>query len=114
LFDVFDAVGAKAEAPPEITPHQAPEGLKRIDAHSQGPALIFPPDGASVETEAGRGLVLSAKGEGLSWFVDGRPLAKDQLAGAPVWRPAGPGFYTIRVVDAEGRQAKARVRVRGP
>jgi penicillin-binding protein 1C len=31
-----------------------------------------------------------------------------------VWRPAGPGFYRISVVDSEGREAHARVRVRGP
>jgi len=112
LFDVFDAIDAPAEAPPPIAPHQAPEGLRRLDPSGQGPALIFPPDGASVETQSARGLVLAARGEALNWYVDGRPLAKDPLQGAPVWRPPGPGFYEIRVVDAEGRTARARVRVR--
>ena len=112
LFDVFDAIDAPAQASPAIGPHQAPEGLRKLAPSGQGPALIFPPDGASVEAERGRGLVLAARGEGLSWYVDGRPLASDPLQGAPVWRPAGPGFYEVSVVDAEGRTARARVRVR--
>jgi penicillin-binding protein 1C len=118
LFDVFDALDAPAEAAPPIGPRQAPEALQRLAPAGEGPALIFPPDGASVEVDrfgpSGRGLQLSARGEGLSWFVDGRPLPRDPLAGAPLWRPQEPGFYRISVVDAEGREAQARVRVRGP
>jgi penicillin-binding protein 1C len=118
LFDVFDALDAPAEAAPQIAPARAPEALQRLTPAGEGPAMIFPPDGASVEVDrmgpSGRGLELSARGEGLNWFVDGRPLPRDPLAGAPLWRPRGPGFYRISVVDAEGREAHARVRVRGP
>lgn len=114
LFDVFDAIDAPAEAPPQIEPRQAPAGLRKLDPAGQGPVLIFPPDGASVEAQAGRGLVLAARGEALSWYVDGRPLAKDPLQGSPVWRPPGAGFYEISVVDAQGRTARAHVRVRAP
>ncbi|MCW5760700.1 MAG: hypothetical protein KIS90_13105, partial [Phenylobacterium sp.] len=37
----------------------------------------------------------------------------DPLSGRPIWRPPGPGFYQVTVVDSEGRRAQARVRVKG-
>ena len=114
LFDVFDVLDAPAETPPPIAPRQAPDALRTLNPTDLGPALIFPPDGASVEAQGARGLVLAARGEGLSWYVDGRPLAADPLQNAPVWRPSGPGFYEISVVDAQGRTARAHVRVRAP
>ncbi len=61
----------------------------------------------------GRGLALAAEGKGLSWYVDGHPLPPDPASGKPLWRPAGPGFYSLSVVDEDGRKARARVRVRG-
>ena len=54
-----------------------------------------------------------ASGEGLRWYVDGRPLAADPLSGRVVWRPATAGFYRLVVVDEQGRKAAAKVRVRG-
>jgi penicillin-binding protein 1C len=60
-----------------------------------------------------RGLALAAGGENLSWYVEGRPLAPDPISGRVIWRPASPGFYRVTVVDAQGRAAEARVRVRG-
>lgn len=119
LFDVFDAIGAPTRAPSPIGPRHAPEALQSLTpAAGEGPALIFPPDGASVEVDrtgpTSRGLVLAGRGEGLTWFVDGRPLARDPLQDAVVWRPPAAGFYRISVVDAQGREAHARVRVRGP
>jgi penicillin-binding protein 1C len=118
LFDVFDAINAPTRAPSPIAPRHAPEALQTLEPGGEGPALIFPPDGASVAVERwgpkSPGLVLAARGEGLSWFVDGAPLGVDRLQGSPVWRPAAPGFYRIRVVDAAGREAHAQVRVRGP
>jgi penicillin-binding protein 1C len=78
--------------------------------------LIFPPDGAAVRVEAlgpgSRGLVLAATGENLSWYVGGEALPIDPVARRPVWRPASEGFYEVVAVDAEGREARARVRIR--
>ncbi len=61
----------------------------------------------------GRGFELAAGGSGLSWYVDGAPVALDPVSGKPIWRPPGPGFYRISVVDAAGRAVDARVRVTG-
>ena len=62
---------------------------------------------------AGRGFVLSAGGQGLTWYVDGAPVPADPVSGKPIWRPPGPGFYRVSVVDAAGHAAQARVRVAG-
>ncbi len=116
LFDVADAVGAPASAPRPIAPKAAPLGLQKLGGED-GPRLIFPPDGASVQVDAlgprARGLVLAAEGEGLTWYVEGRPLDPDPVSGRAIWRPAAAGFYKLEVVDARGRKAKARVRIKG-
>ncbi|NQE62461.1 penicillin-binding protein 1C [Caulobacter sp. RHG1] len=117
LFDVADAVGAPTSAPRPIAPKSAPQALQQLQAANAGPRLIFPPDGASVQVDAlgvrGRGLVLAAQGEGLTWYVEGAPLDPDPVSGRAIWKPAAPGFYRLMVVDAQGRKANAKVRVKG-
>ena len=117
LFDVADALSLKPAAAPAIAPTAAPRSLQALAAPGEGPRMIFPPDGSVVRAPgfgaASRGLVLAAGGEGLSWFVDGAPLPVDPVGGHPIWRPPGPGFYRVTVVDAAGRAAQSRVRVTG-
>ncbi|WP_332765020.1 penicillin-binding protein 1C [Phenylobacterium sp.] len=117
LFDVADQLDAPASAPRPIAPRAAPQALERLEQADQGPRLIFPPDGSTVQVEAfgpdARGLVLAAGGEDLAWYVEGAPLATDPVSGRTVWRPKGPGFYRLTVVDTQGRKASARVRVKG-
>jgi penicillin-binding protein 1C len=61
-----------------------------------------------------RGLSLSASGGegGLSWFAEGRPAVIEATSGRALWRPSGPGFHTITVIDGEGRRESVRVRIR--
>jgi len=117
LFDVADLVASGPSAPPPIRPKAAPGALQRLEKANAGPRLIFPPDKATVQVEAfgpkSRGLVLAAGGEGLSWYVDGRPVALDQVSGRAVWRPEAAGFYSVSVIDQDGREARARVRIKG-
>jgi penicillin-binding protein 1C len=117
LFDVADVIGGPAAAPRPIAPKSAPGALQRLRAVSDGPRLIFPPDGATVQVDAvgpdARGLVMAAGGEDLTWYVAGQPLAADPVSGKVIWRPAAPGFYRLRVVDGQGRAASARVRIKG-
>lgn len=116
LFDAADLIDAPASAPRPVAPRGAPQALQRLEQREQGPRLIFPPDGSTVQVEAfgpaSRGLVLAAGGEGLSWYVAGEPLAADPVSGRTIWRPKGPGFYRLMVVDEQGRKASARVRVK--
>lgn len=112
LFDVFDAIAAPTRAPSPLAPRGAPKALQTLAASGSGPALIFPPDGSSVQMEGERGFVLAARGEGLTWYVEGEALDPEPVSGRVVWTPPSPGFYSLSVVDAQGREARARVRVR--
>ena len=116
LFDAADAITAPDSAAPPIAPKQAPAGLARLDQVADGPHLIFPPDGAVVQVDGAgpksRGLVLSAIGQGLTWYADGARLSPDPVSGAVVWRPAAAGFYQLEVADGQGRQVTAHVQVK--
>jgi penicillin-binding protein 1C len=116
LFDTADVLISPDSAPHPIAPKQAPVALTNLADSGDGPRLIFPPDGASIQVDAvgpkARGLVLAAEGDHLSWYVDGAPLKADPGGGAVTWRPPAPGFYGLEVVDDQGRKASAHVRVK--
>ncbi|MCC7266109.1 MAG: penicillin-binding protein 1C [Caulobacteraceae bacterium] len=116
LFDVADRLRAPPAAPRPIAPKAAPRALRRLEANDAGPRLIFPPDGATLQADAlgasARGFALAAEGKGLSWYVNGSPLSADPVSGKVIWRPRAAGFYQLSAVDAQGRAAKARVRVK--
>jgi len=119
LFDLFDAVersdrGFRARPEPaRQTPPPAP--LARFSPDDAPPVILFPPENAEIWAEDGdRAFMLSARGRGaLQWYAGGAPVARD-AGGAPLWRPGGPGFFELTVVDAHGRAARTRVRVRTP
>ena len=117
LFDVADQVGAPHAAPHPLGPKGAPSALTTLETDAPGPRLIFPPNGATVMANgfgpAARGLTLAARGDHLDWYVDGALIAPDPVSGQAVWRPSGPGFFHVVVVDGDGRRAQARVRVKG-
>jgi len=115
LFDVADLLSTSSAAPRPIAPRSAPPALQRLAPDHEGPRMIFPPDGSTVQVEgfgpAARGLSLAAGGQALNWYVNGAPLSREPVSGKVIWRPASPGFYKVMVVDPEGRRAQARVRV---
>lgn len=73
--------------------------------------ILFPPDGATVESLA-EGIALRAAGgrPPFRWIADGRQLSD----GAAFWRPDGEGFARLVVVDGDGRRAMATIRVASP
>lgn len=73
--------------------------------------ILFPPDGATVESlEDGIGLNAAGGRPPYRWVADGKPLAD----GATFWRPDGDGFARVVVIDKEGRRAAASIRVSVP
>ncbi|HWA01002.1 MAG TPA: penicillin-binding protein 1C [Caulobacterales bacterium] len=122
LFEAFDLLGlppAPAPTPDELQ-RNAPGALARLDAADgdNGPAILFPPNNAEVLVleygPSSRGLSLSARGgrAPLSWYAEGEPVPTEGTSGRAIWRPSAPGFHEISVVDADGRQAHVRVRIR--
>ena len=90
-------------------------GRSRLAPRTEGPRMIFPPDGSTVQVQgfgpAARSLALAAGGQMLSCYVNGAPPTPDPVSGKVIWRPPSPGFYRVTVVDAAGRRAQALVRV---
>lgn len=45
------------------------------------------------------------------WLINGQLLVKDERWRQTLWKPDGPGFSKIVVVDAKGQRAQARLKV---
>jgi penicillin-binding protein 1C len=123
LFDVFDRLHPGGATPMQAWLRDgAAPGVARLDtaATEAAPRILFPPDGAEVLAQSfgpqARGFAMAAQGgrAPLRWFIDGDPITTGDASGRTIWRPEAAGFYQVSIVDAEGRRASARVRVRGP
>ena len=87
--------------------------LAGLDADDPDPfTLVFPTDEAAIPLAEGQplGLRLSGGQRPFRLFVDGLPLARS-VSRQLTWRPAGPGFYTLSVVDGNGRTVEASVEI---
>jgi penicillin-binding protein 1C len=75
--------------------------------------LTFPPPGAVLDPD-GPHVTLRATGgrRPLTFLVNGTPLPAAAAKREAAWIPAGPGFYRVTVIDAEGSSARAEIRVR--
>ncbi len=122
LFSVFDRLKTSgAAAMPTMTSEHVAPGQRRLRPKddSLDPVILFPPEGTDVLiTEYGpqsRGVALAARGgrAPLVWYAEGARVPEEETSGRIIWRPSTPGFHEVIVVDAEGRRARARVRVRG-
>jgi penicillin-binding protein 1C len=125
LMDLFSRLGERVPlpAPPPgvlaVSTADLPPPLRRVDgtrdgASAQGaPAIAFPPQGARIPlTGADRlGLALKVRNGSppFTWFANGAPVAGEPHRRSARWRPEGPGFAVISVVDAEGRTSRVRV-----
>ena len=121
LFETFDAVSpvpTKLIAPRDFRIASAvPRTLQRFDrpsgpskAITAAPAIIFPPDGASLarsKSAAGelRPVVLKLQGgtAPFNWLVDGRPVGAAARQRQISWMPQSGGYSTLTVIDSAGR-----------
>jgi penicillin-binding protein 1C len=127
LFKIADLLGPAPSAPAlppagvlRVGNRQLPPALRRLDPAAReggepgagGLTILYPPNGAVVAWD-GASLPLEAAGGSapLRWLVDGRPLPPAAPRRTPYWRPAGVGFVRLTVIDAEGRSARATVRL---
>lgn len=119
LFEAFDMLERQGAPLPddidEIEDNTPGAALARLNAprETAPPEIVFPRPGVEIFMSDDRGFALAARGgaAGYRWYVNGEPLAPEELSGRAVWRPARAGFYDVTVVDGEGRAAKSKVRV---
>ena len=84
-----------------------------LAARSNEPAVAFPPEGSEVELLPS-GLLVKVQGgkAPFTWLANGVPLAVAQRGRSTVLSLPDSGFYTLSVIDAEGRSARTKIRVR--
>ena len=127
LFQAFarlkPSLAPQPPAPPAtllVSNAELPQPLQKFRSRSaafqpdpDAPAVAFPPDGAEVELLAD-GLMVRVEGgqAPFTWLVDGRPVMLELRARQAMLDDLGRGFVTLSVIDAEGRSARAKIRLR--
>ena len=127
LFQAFARLKPELDpqppAPPEtllVANAQLPQPLQRFrsrsaafEPESTGPTIGFPPDGSEVELLP-EGLMVRVEGgtAPFTWMADGLPVSVADRSRELLLAALGRGFVTLSVIDAEGRSARASVRLR--
>jgi penicillin-binding protein 1C len=130
LRDAFARIGVSARLPPprgvltvstaDLPAHLRHFGRGPEQAPKGAVEIAFPPDGARVDLGLSHG---SAAGQGrrelalqvrngrppFVWLVNGQPVARAPYARDARWRPDGPGFAEIAVIDAAGTASQVTV-----
>lgn len=124
MFKAFDLLPPDQRSRPAARDPQhpllqgsAPPALARLNGGQAERAsiprlrILFPPDGASIES-LNEGIALSASGgqAPLRWISNGVPLPEN----VTFWQPEGTGFAKLVVLDSSGRRAESRIRVLEP
>jgi len=127
LFQAFNRLKRKLDPQPPapaatllVSNAQLPLPLQRFrsrsaafEAAADAPAVAFPPNGAEVELLP-QGLLVRVRGgtAPFTWLADGVPVIVALEARETMLTLPGAGFVTLSVIDADGRSARAQVRVR--
>jgi penicillin-binding protein 1C len=105
-------------APPALARFSVGDALRAPGAVERPDRLqvLAPANGATVtlSAEGAQEVALRAAGgrRPLRWLVDGRPVESAAYRRGALWRPDGPGFHRVVVVDADGRSEALDVRVK--
>ena len=126
LFQAFarlkPTLTAQPPAPPQVllvANAQLPQPLRHFRSRSAAfepdaaaPAIGFPPDGSEVELLL-EGLMVKVEGgtAPFTWLANGLPVSNGG-ARETMLAALGKGFITLSVIDAEGRSARSKVRLR--
>jgi penicillin-binding protein 1C len=92
----------QAMAIDQRVPTAAPDALR----------LLFPPPDATISGDGPITLRAMGGRRPLLFLVDDTKLPSDPARRETSWRPEGPGFYRLTILDADGHAAHAPVRVR--
>ncbi len=127
LFQAFSRLTPTLDPQPSAPPAtllvsnaQLPQPLQHFRSRSaafepakDAPAVAFPPDGAEVELLP-EGLLVRVRGgtAPFTWLADGVPVATALRARDVMLNDLGRGFVTLSVIDAVGRSARTKVRLR--
>lgn len=127
LFQTFARLKPRLDPLPPAPPAtllvanaELPRPLQRFRSRSaafaaaaDAPAVAFPRDGTEVELMP-EGLMLRVRGgtAPYTWLIDGAPVVLGERRAETLIPSPGPGFVTLSVIDAEGRSARASVRLR--
>jgi penicillin-binding protein 1C len=101
---------AGADLPPPLRRFRPRDAV--FAAAADAPRVAFPPDGAEVEATGALALKVEHGTPPFTWLADGRPVAIASHERQELVDGLGPGFVTLSVIDAAGRSARARVRLR--
>jgi penicillin-binding protein 1C len=127
LFQAFarlkPALDPQPPAPPStllVSNIELPQPLRKFrsrtaafEADRDAPAVAFPPDGSEVELLP-EGLLVRVSGgrAPFTWLANGAPVVVSEGGRAVMLDHLGLGFVTLSVIDAEGRSARTKVRLR--
>jgi penicillin-binding protein 1C len=84
-------------------------------ASDPAPEIAFPADGVAVDLglASGADLPLIVKVRNgvppFTFFANGAPFGRSAFARQDSWKPDGPGYVTLSVVDSEGRSDFVKV-----
>jgi penicillin-binding protein 1C len=74
--------------------------------------LLFPPPGSVLSDDGPVTIRVMGGHRPLTFLVDGAPLPTDRIHRDVSWQPAGPGFYRLTVLDADGAAVRTAVQIR--
>ncbi len=106
---ILSQVFANLPAAPRTLP--APVVMAGAPQGEAGLRLLFPPPDAVLSGDGPVTIRAMGGRRPLTFLVDGAPLAAEPAQRQAGWRPPGPGFYGVTVLDADGVAASAPVRV---
>jgi penicillin-binding protein 1C len=129
LFESFDRLSRTTvplrEAPRGVifaSNSELPNPLKRFRHPDEqkvkrdaAPEIAYPEDGVDVDLGIASGdsvpLIVKVRNgvPPFTFFANGAPFGRSAFARQESWRPDGPGFVTLSVVDAEGRSDSVKV-----
>ena len=127
LFQAFARLkrnlAPQPEAPPAtllVSNAELPQPLQKFrnrnaafQPDKDAPAVAFPPDGAEVEMLPEGLLVRVSGGKApYTWLANGVPVAISLGSREVMLSSLGRGFLTLSVIDALGRSARTKVRLR--